>query len=95
LESFLYGENPPQVVYGNSSSVGIPITDPGVPRAFGDYQYYVSLGGDQYFNLPASVDAIFGASGVYPQMCHVLSQPSFESAGYTAMGEKLLLMGHH
>jgi hypothetical protein len=59
-------------------------------RAFGDYQYYLSFGGDQYLNIPAAVDGIIGVSGLYRQMGHALSQPSFESAGYTAMGRTTL-----
>ena len=56
-------------------------------REFGDYQFYMSFGGDQYLNRPASVDGIIGVSGIYRQISHLLSQPAFEAAGYTAMGK--------
>ena len=62
-------------------------TDVGLPRAFGDYQYYASFGGDQYLDLPAAIDNIYGTSGIWPQVVHVMSQPFFEAAGYTAMGK--------
>ena len=92
METFPTGNNPSLVVYDNSSNFVFPITGRDTSRAFGDYQYYMSFGGDQYFNLPATIDAIFGASGIYPQMGHVLSQPSFEAAGYTAMGQELKML---
>jgi hypothetical protein len=64
----------------------------GLPKAFGDYQYYFSFGGDQYFNLPAAIDNIFGTQGIWPQIIHVMSQPAFEAAGYTAMGNFCVLI---
>ena len=67
-------------------------TDVGLPKAFGDYQYYWSFGGDQYFNLPAAIDNIFGTQGIWPQIIHVMSQPAFEAAGYTAMGNICVLI---
>ena len=70
----------------NATAVPVPV-ELDNSRAFGDYQYYVSYGGDQYFNVPAAIDNIFGASGIYPQLGHVLAQPSFEAAGYTAIGK--------
>ena len=80
LESFI-------LMPGFNATSGGAISELDSSRAFGDYQYYVSYGGDQYFNLPAAIDNIFGASGIYPQLGHVLAQPSFEAAGYTAIGE--------
>ena len=55
-------------------------------RAYGDYQYYMSFGGDQYFDLNRAIDAIYGASGLIIQTGHWLSQVSYEVAGYTAIG---------
>ena len=80
LESFFY-------VQGFNSSAAASTAELDSSRAFGDYQYYMSFGGDQYFNLPAAIDNIFGTSGIYPQLGHVLAQPNFEAAGYTAIGE--------
>lgn len=56
-------------------------------RAFGEYQYYLSYGGDQYFNVPRVIDNVFGPPGIYRQLGHMLAQISFEAAGYTAMGQ--------
>ena len=56
------------------------------PKAFGDYQYYMSFGGDQYFDLNKVIDAIYGASGLIIQTGHWMSQVSYEVTGYTAMG---------
>ena len=55
-------------------------------RAYGDYQYYMSFGGDQYFDLNKAIDAIFGASGLLIQTGHWMSQVSYEVAGYSAIG---------
>jgi len=58
----------------------------GDSKAFGDYQYYMSFGGDQYFDLNRAIDAIYGASGLLIQTGHWMSQTSYEVAGYTAIG---------
>lgn len=55
-------------------------------KKFGDYQYYMSFGGDQYFDLPRPIDAIFGSGGLIIQTGHWMSQVSYEVAGYTAIG---------
>ena len=56
-------------------------------RRFGDYQYYMSFGGDQYFDLIRALDAIYGTSGIIIQLGHFISQASYEMTGYAAMGE--------
>ena len=59
-------------------------------RAYGDYQFYLSYGGDQYFNVPRVIDNVFGPPGIYRQLGHILAQTNFEAAGYTAIGLSLL-----
>ena len=56
-------------------------------KAYGDYQYYMSFGGDQYFDLNRAIDAIYGSTGILIQTGHWMSQTSYEVAGYTAIGE--------
>lgn len=56
-------------------------------KAYGDYQYYMSFGGDQYFDLNRAIDAIYGSTGILIQTGHWMSQMSYEVAGYTAIGE--------
>jgi len=57
------------------------------PKAFGDYQYFLSFGGDQYLDIPLSIDAAYGTRGLIVQCGHFVSQVSYEVAGYTALGE--------
>jgi hypothetical protein len=56
-------------------------------RFFGDYQYFLSFGGDQYFDLPLAIDAIYGTRGLIVQVGHCLSQVSYEVTGYAAIGK--------
>lgn len=56
------------------------------PKAFGDYQYYLSFGGDQYLDIPLAIDAAYGTRGMVVQIGHCLSQVSYEVTGYAAMG---------
>ena len=56
-------------------------------RFFGDYQYFLSFGGDQYFDLPLAIDAIYGTRGLIVQVGHFLSQVSYEITGYAAIGK--------
>jgi hypothetical protein len=55
-------------------------------KAFGDYQYFLSFGGDQYLDIPLAIDAAYGTRGLIVQMGHFLSQVSYEVTGYAAMG---------
>lgn len=70
---------------GGSNSTCL-IESSGDSKKFGDYQYFMSFGGDQYFDLNKAIDAIFGASGLIIQTGHWLSQVSYEVAGYTTVG---------
>ena len=55
-------------------------------RAFGDYQYYLSFGGDQYFNMPKVIDSVFGLAGQVSQMSNWICAVPFELVGYTVYG---------
>ena len=55
-------------------------------RAFGDYQYYLSFGGDQYFNMPRVIDSVFGLAGQLSQMSNWICAVPFELVGYTVYG---------
>jgi hypothetical protein len=57
------------------------------PRAYGDYQYYLSFGGDQYFDIPNIIENNFGVLGLVVHVAHFIAGQSFELAGYTAYGE--------
>jgi hypothetical protein len=57
------------------------------PRAFGDYQYYLSFGGDQYFDIPNIMENNFGVLGLVVHVTHFIAGQSFELAGYTAYGK--------
>jgi len=63
-------------------------------KAYGDYQYYMSFGGDQYFDLNRAIDAIYGSGGLIIQTGHWMSQVSYEVAGYAAIGNPDLLLNH-
>ena len=56
-------------------------------KAFGEYQYFLSFGGDQYLDIPLAIDAAYGTRGLIVQMGHFVSQVSYEMTGYAAMGE--------
>ena len=66
---------------------------PGYPqsKAFGDYQYFLSFGGDQYLDIPLAIDAAYGTRGLIVQCGHFVSQVSYEVTGYTALGENFYL----
>jgi hypothetical protein len=57
------------------------------PRAYGDYQYFLSFGGDQYFDIPNIIENNFGVLGLVVHVAHFIAGQSFELAGYTAFGE--------
>lgn len=57
-------------------------------KGFGDYQYFLSFGGDQYLDIPLAIDAAYGTRGLIVQIGHFTSQVSFEVVGYAAMGEE-------
>ena len=59
-------------------------------KAFGDYQYFLSFGGDQYLDIPLSIDAVYGTRGMIVQICHFFSQVSYEVTGYAAMGNFII-----
>ena len=56
-------------------------------KAFGDYQYYLSFGGDQYLDMPLAIDAAYGIRGMIVQIGHFISQVSYEVIGYATMGK--------
>ena len=56
------------------------------PRLFGDYQYFLSFGGDQYLDIPLAIDAVYGTRGLIVQVGHFISQVSYEVTGYAALG---------
>ena len=56
-------------------------------RAFGDYQFYLSYGGDQLFNLPFAVDSNFGVSGQISQVSNSFFTIPCQLAGYAAYGK--------
>ena len=56
-------------------------------KAFGEYQYFLSFGGDQYLDIPLAIDAAYGTRGLIVQMGHFVSQVSYEMTGYAAMGK--------
>jgi hypothetical protein len=60
------------------------------PRAYGDYQYYLSFGGDQYFDIPNIIENNFGVLGLVVHVTHFIAGQSFELTGYSAYGKKLL-----
>lgn len=60
---------------------------PEEPRLFGDYQYYISFGGDQYLDIPLAIDAAYGTRGLIVQVGHFISQVSYEVTGYAALGK--------
>jgi hypothetical protein len=60
----------------------------GQSKAFGDYQYYLSFGSDQYLDIPLAIDAAYGTRGLIVQMGHFVSQVSYEVTGYAAMGKE-------
>jgi hypothetical protein len=37
---------------------------PDQSKAFGDYQYFLSFGGDQYLDIPLAIDAAYGPRGL-------------------------------
>jgi len=55
-------------------------------RAFGDYQYFFSFGGDQYFDLPASIDSNYGVSGQITQVSNAFFTIPTQLAGFAAFG---------
>ncbi len=55
-------------------------------RAYGDYQYYLSFGGDQLMNVPSSIDGIFGVSGLMTLVAHIVIAMPSELIGYTTYG---------
>ncbi len=55
-------------------------------RAYGDYQYYVSFGGDQLMNVPSGIDGIFGVSGLMTLVAHIVIAMPSELVGYTTYG---------
>ena len=57
------------------------------PRAYGDYQYFLSFGGDQYFDIPNIMENNFGVLGLVVHVAHFMAGQSFELAGYTAYGK--------
>ena len=57
------------------------------PRAYGDYQYFLSFGGDQYFDIPNIMENDFGVLGQVVHVVHFIAGQSFELAGYTAYGK--------
>ena len=56
-------------------------------KAFGDYQYFLSFGGDQYLDIPLAIDAAYGIRGMIVQIGHCISQVSYEVTGYAVMGK--------
>jgi hypothetical protein len=61
-------------------------------KAFGDYQYFLSFGGDQYLDIPLAIDAAYGTRGLIVQMGHFTSQVSYEVIGYAAIGNDFSLL---
>ena len=57
------------------------------PKAFGEYQYFLSFGGDQYLDIPLAIDAAYGIRGMIVQVGHFISQVSYEVTGYATMGK--------
>ena len=57
------------------------------PRLYGDYQYFLSFGGDQYFDIPNIIENNFGVLGQVVHVAHFIAGQSFELAGYTAFGK--------
>ena len=55
-------------------------------REFGDYQFYMSFGGDQYFDLPASIDSNYGVLGQVTQVSNAFFTIPTQLAGYAAYG---------
>ncbi len=37
---------------------------PDQSKAFGEYQYFLSFGGDQYLDIPLAIDAAYGTRGL-------------------------------
>ena len=58
------------------------------PRLYGDYQYYMSLGGDQFLDIPTVIDNNFGIQGIVIHVSHFIAGQTFELSGYTAFGKK-------
>ena len=58
------------------------------PRLYGDYQYYLSFGGDQYFDMPNIIENNFGILGINVHVAHFIAGQTFELTGYTAYGKK-------
>ena len=56
------------------------------PRAFGEYQYYQSFGGDQYYNMPLVMENVFGVLGIVIHVSHFIAGLVFELTGYTTFG---------
>jgi hypothetical protein len=59
-------------------------------KGFGDYQFFLSYGGDQYLDLPNSIDGNFGTSGIVIHVSHFIAGQVFELTGYTTFGNYFL-----
>jgi hypothetical protein len=57
------------------------------PRRFGDYQYFMSFGGDQFYNIPQIMENVFGVLGIVIHVSHFIAGQVFELTGYTTFGE--------
>ena len=60
-------------------------------RAFGEYQYFLSFGGDQYFDIPNIIENNYGILGINVHIAHYIAGQVFELTGYTAFGKCFLI----
>ena len=58
-----------------------------VPRAFGDYQYFLSYGGDRFFNMPLVIETETGLFGHIIQIVDTIVIIPFQLVGYSAYGK--------
>ena len=70
----------------DGTCLGIGLDEARASSTYGAYQYYLSFGGDQFFNIPTIIDNNFGVLGLGIHVAHFIGGMSFELAGYTAYG---------